>query len=208
MPVKHNTYYSLSTKFLNFKGAKVSVFSSYLLILYLSLTTYISGISSSISLYFSQNSNLSYLLSVVILIFILGGITTYNSRIVIKSNVVIVMTKLSLIIIAIFLLLYTTKKVDINVNGYPIESIGALSFLFVLFNAFGYHFIIPSLLKFYNQRISFKSFVFLLIFSTTLIAFIYLAWILAIFFTIPVEGSYGMLSIAKLIYFGYDIFYL
>ncbi|MED7819523.1 MULTISPECIES: aromatic amino acid transport family protein [unclassified Francisella] len=195
MPVKHNTYYSLSTKFLNFKGAKVSVFGSYLLILYLSLTTYISGISSSISSYFSQNSNLSYLLSGVILIFILGGITTYNSRFVIKSNVIFVITKLSLIIIAIFLIFYTTKKVSINVDGYPIESIGALSFLFVLFNAFGYHFIIPSLVKFYNQRISFKAFVYLLIFSTTLIAFIYLAWILAIFFTIPTEGSHGMLSI-------------
>ncbi|QUE31834.1 aromatic amino acid transport family protein [Francisella philomiragia] len=195
LPVKHNTYFSLSTKFLNFKGAKVTVFGGYLLILYLTLTTYISGISSSVSLYFAQNSNLSYLLSGVILVFILGGITTYNSRIIIKSNVIFVVAKLSLIVIAIFLIFYSTSKITLSIDNYPIQSIGAFSFLFVLFNAFGYHFIIPSLVKFYDNRISFKSFVFLLIFSTTVIALIYIAWILAIFFTIPAEGSQGMMSI-------------
>ncbi|WP_395167481.1 aromatic amino acid transport family protein [Francisella salimarina] len=195
LPVKHNTYFSLSTKFLNFKGAKVTVFGGYLLILYLTLTTYISGISSSVSLYFAQNSNLSYLLSGVILVFILGGITTYNSRIIIKSNVIFVVAKLSLIIIAIFLIFYSTSKISLSIDNYPIQSIGAFSFLFVLFNAFGYHFIIPSLVKFYDNRISFKSFVFLLIFSTTVIALIYIAWILAIFFTIPADGNHGMMSI-------------
>ncbi|AEI36763.1 Tyrosine-specific transport protein [Francisella salina] len=119
----------------------------------------------------------------MILVFILGGITTYNSRIIIKSNVIFVVAKLSLIIVAIFLIFYSTSKISLSINSYPIQSIGTFSFLFVLFNAFGYHFIIPSLVKFYDNRISFKSFVALLIFSTTVIALIYIAWILAIFLT-------------------------
>ncbi|MFC4891550.1 aromatic amino acid transport family protein [Pseudofrancisella aestuarii] len=195
LPVEHNTYFTLSTKYLGFKGAKFSVFGSYLLILYLTLAAYISGVSSAISLYLLESSNLSYLLSGVILIFILGGITAYNSRLIIKSNVLFVTAKLSLIVVAIFLIFYTTNTVAISINSYPIRSVGALSFLFVLFNAFGYHFIIPSLVKFYDRYLSLKTLAFLLIFSTSLIAFIYMAWVLAIFFTIPVDGSYGMLSI-------------
>lgn len=195
LPIEHNTFFTLSAKYLNFRGARVTVFGSYLLILYLTLAAYMFGIGAVVSVPLGQNSGLSYLISGMFLIFILGSWIVYKPFIVIKSNVFFVTLKLFLIILTIILIFSYSFKVNADTQSYPVFSIGSLSFILVAFNAFGYHFIIPSLVKYYKGSCSFKSLVILLVISTSIIALLYMLWILAIFFTIPIEGVNGMNSI-------------
>ena len=186
---QYNSYYSIVGKFL---GNKVKYITSilFLWLLYFSLASYISG---CISLIISHtNLNYSHFNISLIYVLIFGAIITISSKLIIRLNVVIVSTKL-LLLCAVILCAYPITS-SFTVGFLSPLNIGTLTVFGVINNAFGFQFIIPSLVTYYGYACHLKLKQ-MLITSTTCVLFLYLAWLYTIYALIPLEGEHSLMSI-------------
>jgi tyrosine-specific transport protein len=193
-PETYNSYYTIVGKYLGYKIQLLTVIL-FLWLLYFSLSSYISGCSSIIMSYMSSSSPwLSYFNISLANVVLIGTLIIISAKIIVRLNVVLVSCKLSLLVIAImFGLPYFDHDHSISthvVGNYP----GALALLLVVINAFGYQFIIPSLVSYYGRdnRQFFKR---IIITSTTAVLILYIAWLYTIYTIIPMDGQYGLLNI-------------
>ncbi|MGQ3890172.1 aromatic amino acid transport family protein [Legionella sp. CNM-1927-20] len=191
-PEKYNSYYSIVGKYLGDKMQLITV-TLFLWLLYFSLSSYISGCTSLIMSHLTWShpllSHFNISLGCVI---ILGTIVIISAKIIIRLNVVLVSFKLCLLGIAIiFGSMYATSSVSTKIVGNPT---GAFALLMVIVNAFGYQFIIPSLVSYYG-RDNRNLFQWMLITSTTVVLLLYISWLYTIYTLIPSEGKHGLLSI-------------
>lgn len=191
-PPQYNSYYSIVGKFL---GNKVKYITSilFLWLLYFSLASYISGCVSLIishiklttSLYTHFNVSLVYVI-------IFGAIITISSRLIIRLNVLIVSTKL-LLLCAVILCAHPITS-GFTIGFLSPFNIGVLTVFGVINNAFGFQFIIPSLVSYYGYDCHFTLRK-MLIASTTCVLILYLAWLYTIYALIPLSGEHSLISI-------------
>jgi|GEM_PF-3044835 len=191
-PEKYNSYYTIVGKFLGDKVQAITILL-FLWLLYFSLSSYISGCVSVIMSHLPvSHPLLSYFNLSLAYVVIFGTLIAISAKIIVRINVVIVMLKLGLLLLVIVSShsLYSAFPVgDLVLNQK-----GALSLLLIIINAFGFQFIVPSLVSYYGRenRLIFKR---MLIVSTTTVLFLYIAWLYTIYSIIPMEGEHGLLAI-------------
>ncbi len=191
-PEKYNSYYSIVGKFLGNKAQTITIVL-FLWLLYFSLSSYISG---CVSVLMSRMGHLSPLFSYfnLSLIYILsfGTLIVISAKIIVRLNVVLVILKLGLFCAAIaFSYHFYSPFTSENLIIFRRE---AFSLILIIINAFGFQFIVPSLVSYYGRenRIIYKR---MLITSTTIVLFLYLAWLYTIYSIIPMMGTHGLISI-------------
>jgi len=191
-PEKYNSYYSIVGKFLGNKIQAITIVL-FLWLLYFSLSSYISGCVSvlmshigHISPFFTYvNLSLAYVL-------IFGTLIVISAKIIVRLNVILVILKLGLFGAAITLAYHFYSP--FNAGNVTLLRREAFSLVLIIINAFGFQFIVPSLVSYYGRenRIIFKR---MLITSTTIVLFLYLAWLYTIYSIISMVGSHGLISI-------------
>lgn len=189
-PEKYNSYYSIVGKFLGDKAQILTVFL-FLWLLYFSLSSYISGcVSVVISHLPTSQYVVSYFTLSVLLVLILGGLTIISVKIIVRLNAFLVIAKLGLLVLVIVFACSSLSAIDTNT---AIEKIG-LSPMMVIINAFGFQFIIPSSVSYYGREKQ-KLFRAMIITSTTMVLFLYIAWLCTIYSIIPMQGEHGLHAI-------------
>lgn len=191
-PEKYNSYYSIVGKFL---GDKVQVITIilFLWLLYFSLSSYISGCVSVIMSHLNAATPLvTYFNVSLAYVLFFGSLIAISSKIIIRINVVLVIMKLGLLLMVI--LSSYSYSTSLPLTGIQSNPTGLWSLFLIIINAFGFHFIVPSLVSYYgrdNQRI----FKWMLIVSTTTVLVLYTAWLYMIYSIIPMEGEHGLVAI-------------
>jgi tyrosine-specific transport protein len=192
-PKRYNSYYSIVGTFLGDKAQSLTVFL-FLGLLYFSLSSYISGcVSISMGHFTTLSINFSYFTLSLLFVVIFGGLLAVSVKSVIRLNVIIVISKLSLLIITMAAI-FSHTMTNVTPHGVTLLQKGSLSLIMVIINAFGYQFIIPSLVSYYgkeNQRL-FKT---MIITSTTSVLILYSSWLYTIYSIIPMNGQHGLLEI-------------
>lgn len=209
-PEKYNSYYTIVGKFLGEKMQLITVVL-FLWILYFSLSSYISGCTSLIMNHITWCSPLLSHFSISLAcVTVFGTLIVMSAKLIVRLNVLLVSCKLALLVIAItFGSSLTHSSISTHVSGHlP----GAFALLMVIVNAFGYQFIIPSLVSYYG-RDNRQLFQWMLITSTTIVSALYIFWLYTIYALIPLEGEHGLLHIYQssnqLLAFNYSLqFYL
>lgn len=191
-PEKYNSYYSIVGKFL---GDKVQVITIilFLWLLYFSLSSYISGcVSILMSQLHVTHPLLSYFNLSLVYVFLFGTLITISAKIIVRINVLLVISKLALLCAAIASSYHFYSAFPIG--GITINQTGSLSLMLIIINAFGFQFIIPSLVSYYGRENG-PMFRWILIVSTTVVLLLYIAWLCTIYSIIPAHGEHGLLSI-------------
>jgi len=193
-PEKYNSYYSIVGKFLGAKAQAVTVFL-FLWLLYLSLSSSISGCVSLIMSQISPDeSGLTYFTGSMLFVLLLGSLMVVSVKIIVRVNVLLVSVKLGLLLFAIGTVLSTTTS--FSLQGFSLFQQGGLSLLMVIINAFGYQFIIPSLVSYYGREQP-GSFKWMIIVSTSTVMLLYIAWLYTIYSIIPMSGAHGLLAVSQ-----------
>lgn len=191
-PEKHNTYYSIVGDYLGKNVQKITVFL-FLTLLYLTLSSYISGCVSLVMTYlYASKPSISYFSMSFLYVLIFGSLITFSAKLVVRANIFFVSLKLSLLFLVILVSSKYMTAIPLLFNS-PSQT-GFYSLVLIIINAFGFHFIIPSLVTYYgaeNKQL-FKP---LLIISTTLVCILYIVWLFAIYSFIPATGEHGMMAI-------------
>jgi amino acid permease len=190
-PEKYNSYYSIVGKFL---GDKVQILTTilFLWLLYFSLSSYISGCVSLIMSHLNTHPFLSYLNISIAYVVIFGSLIAISAKIIVRINVILVVMKLSLLLLVIF---YShSYYIAMPIKSIQFPQAGAWSLFLIIINAFGFQFIIPSLVSYYGRdnRVIFQR---MLIVSTTSVLFLYIAWLYTIYSIIPMAGEHGLIAI-------------
>lgn len=192
-PEKYNSYYSIVGKFLGDKVQLLTVIL-FLWLLYFALSSYISGCVSLLMTHLSVSSPLaaSYFNMSLVCVLLFGSLVVISAKIIIRLNVVLVTLKLGLLLILV--IFSYSYHAPVFLGEPNINHTGIFSLLMIIINAFGFQFIIPSLVSYYgrNNRETFKR---MLITSTTTVLFLYLSWLYAIYSIIPLEGTHGLQAI-------------
>ncbi len=191
-PEKYNSYYSIVGKFL---GKKIQFISSilFLWLLYFSLSSYISGcVSILLSFLHHYIPWLSYVNVSLIYVTILGSLVMISAKIIVRINVLLVSLKLGLLCTAIVGSYHFYQ--DFSWGSFDLQHIGIWSLFLIIINAFGFQFIVPSLVSYYGHenKAIFKT---MLIASTTTVLFLYVAWLYSIYSLIPQQGEHSLYSI-------------
>ena len=192
-PEKYNSYYSIVGKFL---GNNVRAISSilFLWLLYLSLSSYVSGCVSVIMSYLHLTHPFfeSYFNTSFIYVLTFGALITCSSKIIVRSNVALVISKITLLFLVIFAA--QSHHVFFQPGAFKGFSYGTVSVFLIIINAFGFQFIIPSLVSYYGRqnKTIYKK---MLITSTTMVLALYIAWLFTIYSIIPMEGEHSLLSV-------------
>ncbi len=192
-PEKYNSYYSIVGKFLGYK-VQVLTIILFLWLLYFSLASYISGCVSLIMSHLSGALPvLSYFNISLLYVLVLGSLITISAKVIVRVNVVLVILKLSLLIIAM-VSCYSYYSAAPPVIKFIPNQTGYYSLMLIIINAFGFQFIVPSLVSYYghDHRTLFK---WMLIASTTTVLFLYTAWLFVIYSIIPMDGEHGLVAI-------------
>lgn len=193
-PEHRNSYYSIIGKYL---GRIPQQFSSVLFLglLYLSLASYISGCVSVLIGFFSNStSSDSYAVVSIVLVALSAFLLSISAKIILRMNVFIVFIKLSLLITAIILSFPHHASFDLG-SVKTMASSHSFSLLLVVINAFGFQFILPSLVNHYSGELR-SYYRKMLLTSTFIVLCLYLAWLFVVYAVIPMEGVHGLLSIA------------
>lgn len=190
-PKQYNSYYSFVGKFLGKNAQALTVFL-YLWLLYFSLSSYISGCVTLIMMYLKPVAYLSYFNLSLLFILIFGGLVVISARIIVRMNVALVTAKIVLLFLVIGATLPQGTTVPTGIL--PLFDKGGWSLVLVIINAFGFQFIIPSLVSYYGQEKA-NLFKWMVIVSTTFVLVLYLTWLYAIYAIIPMSGEHGLLAI-------------
>lgn len=191
-PEKYNSYYSIVGKFL---GSTVQAVTTllFLWLLYFSLASYISGCVSLIMSHAHLTHPLwSYFNISLVIVVILGGLITISTKLIVRMNVFLVMAKLGLLCAVIVFSYPLASK--FAAGGFTMLSAGSFSIFVIIINAFGFQFIIPSLVSYYGKK-NHTLYKRMLIASTTTVLVLYLAWLYTIYSLIPLQGEHGLLSV-------------
>lgn len=191
-PEKYNSYYSIVGKFL---GNKIKFITTilFLWLLYFSLASYISGCASLIMSHIVLPSPLNSYFNISLLyVLILGAFITISTKFIIRINVLIVSAKLVLLL-AVILFAYPVAA-TFHFGNISILHPGAISIFVIIINAFGFQFIIPSIVSYYgnDNHVVFRK---MLVASTTTVLVLYIAWLYTIYALIPLADEHGLLSI-------------
>lgn len=192
-PKNYNTYYSIVGNYLGKNIQKLATLA-FLGLLYFTLSSYISGCISLIISHISQQlSMVLYSLFSLLFVTLFGCIIIAGTKFLMRVNSLFVMIKLSLLIAIILYLplgvsLPTSSSITIHINS------SFISFCVIVINAFGFHFIIPSIVSHYgkSQQANYKP---MLIISTSVVLLLYLSWLATIYNFIPQQGEHGLISI-------------
>ncbi len=191
-PAKYNSYYSIVGKYL---GDKIQLITTilFLWLLYFSLSSYISGCVSLIMSHINGTFPLfSYLNISIVYVLVFGSLITISAKIIVRINSVLVIMKLGLLLLVIFYShsFYTA----IPIGGVQFHHAGAWSLFLIIINAFGFQFIVPSLVSYYGRdnEVLFRN---MLLVSTTTVLFLYIAWLYTIYSIIPMDGEHGLIAI-------------
>lgn len=191
-PEKYNSYYSIVGKFLGDKTQVITIFL-FLWLLYFSLASYISGCVSLIMSHVHVTHPLwSYFNISLLYVALLGGLITVSTKLIIRMNVFLVTAKLVLLC-AVIACSYPLAS-NFSAGSLTWHQTGAFSIFIIIINAFGFQFIIPSLVSYYG-RDNHAVFKHMLLASTTTVLILYLAWLYTIYALIPLQGEHGLLSI-------------
>jgi tyrosine-specific transport protein len=191
-PKKYNSYHSIVGHYLGIHVQTITSFC-FLTLLYFSLSSYISGCTSLLMTHLNiGSSSYSYVSLSILLVVILGGLITVSAKYVIRANIIIVTIKLTLLLTILFS--------PYAYHGVPSQDLvnfnhsAFMALTLIIINAFGYHFIIPSLVTFYGKKnaIFFKK---MIIISTSTVCILYLAWLFTIYSIIPLSGRHGLVAI-------------
>lgn len=191
-PEKYNSYYSIVGKFLGDKIQAITIIL-FLWLLYFSLSSYISGCVSIIMSHIGKGHPIySYFNLSILTVLILGSLITISVKVIVRINVILVILKLGLLFLAIFSSYNYYSAFPIN--NFSFNQSGYFSLMLIIINAFGFQFIVPSLVSYYGHehRSLFKS---MLIGSTSVVLFLYIAWLYTIYSIIPLDGTHGLLAI-------------
>lgn len=194
-PEKYNTYYSIVGKFLGDKVQAVTVIL-FLWLLYFSLSSYISGcVSVLISRFMHIQASFSYFSLCLLFVLIFGSFMVISAKIIVRLNVVLVISKLALLILVISIAA-NSHVFSHTLEMHSLMQTGAMSLILVIINAFGFQFIIPSLVSYYGRehQAQFKA---MIIVSTSIVLCLYLAWLYTIYAIIPMQGEHSLLTIAQ-----------
>lgn len=190
-PEKYNSYYSIVGKFLGEKAQAITVLLC-LWLLYFSLSSYISGSASLLLSHLSHQALLSYFNTCLLFVFLSGALLVVNAKIVVRLNVVLVISKMLLLLLAIGAVL--PQGVSVPLQSLSLFKGGAWSLMLVVINAFGFQFIIPSLVSYYGREQA-QYFKWMIIVSTSIVLCLYVAWLYTIYAIIPTQGEHGLLAI-------------
>lgn len=194
-PEKFNSYYSIVGKFLGEKVRFITMLL-FLWLLYFSLASYISGCVSIILSFLTSSHHplLSYFNISLLYVLIFGCLIVISVKIIVRLNVLIVALKLGLLILAIAS--SSSFYSAFSLGAVTLHKAGAFSLLLIIINAFGFQFIVPSLVSYYGREkeAQFKG---MLIASTSIVLILYIAWLCTIYAIIPLHGEYGLLSISQ-----------
>ena len=191
-PEKYNSYYSIVGKFLGNKTQLLTVFL-FLWLLYFSLSSYISGCVSLVMSHIKTSSlSLTYFSCSVLFVLLFGGLIVISAKIIVRMNMLLVVSKLGLLILAIVAIFSSQKTIPMQ--AFTIFQSGGASLIMVVINAFGFQFIIPSLVSYYggDHPLLFK---WMIITSTTTVLCLYIAWLYTIYSIIPMTGEHGLQAI-------------
>lgn len=191
-PEKHNTYYSIVGDYLgkHVQGITILLF---LTLLYFTLSSYISGCVSLFMTYLpAGKAKFSYFSMSCLYTLIFGGLITMSTKLVVRANIVFVSLKLALLLLVILVSTQYMSAIPLKFEGLPQSGVSSLALIII--NAFGFHFIIPSLVTYYGNENKhfFKP---LLIISTSIVCILYIVWLFAIYSFIPLDGEHGMSAI-------------
>ena len=191
-PEKYNSYYSIVGKFL---GHRIKFITTilFLWLLYFSLASYISGCASLIISHINLPYPLhSYFNVSLLYVLVLGAFITISTKFIIRINVLIVSAKLVLLL-AVILCAYPLTS-TFSLGNITILHPGAISIFVIIINAFGFQFIIPSIVTYYgnNNHAIFRK---MLVTSTTIVLILYIAWLYTIYALIPFDDEHGLLNI-------------
>lgn len=191
-PEKHNTYYSIVGHYLGRRMQWITILL-YLTLLYFTLSSYISGcVSLFMAWLFVSKSSFSYFFLCFLYVLIFGGLITLSHKLVVRGNVLFVSLKVGLLILVVLVSSSYFKTIPFHMGS--VHQSGLSSLALITINAFGFHFIIPSLVTYYGRehQALYKP---LLITSTSIVAILYLIWLFAIYSFIPMHGEDGLIAI-------------
>ncbi|MGQ3891583.1 aromatic amino acid transport family protein [Legionella sp. CNM-4043-24] len=193
-PEKYNSYFSMMGRFFGPK-AQLATVVLFLWLLYLSLSSSISGCVSLILSHLNPDeSGLSYFSGCILFVLLLGSLMVISSRLVVRVNVLLVSVKLGVLLLAIGTVLSNTHSFPMH--GFSLLQKGGLSLVMIIINAFGYQFIIPSLVSYYGREHA-ASFKWMIMVGTTSVMVLYIAWLYAIYSIIPMTGEHGLLAVSQ-----------
>ena len=191
-PEKYNSYYSIVGKFLGNKAQLLTVFL-FLWLLYFSLSSYISGCVSLIMSHLQSGSiSQSYFIYCVLFVLLFGSFIVISAKIIVRINVLLVTAKLGLLVLAIGTVF--SYQNTIPIQAFTLFKSGGQSLVMVIINAFGFQFIIPSLVSYYGRENP-MLFKWIICISITTVLFLYLAWLYTIYSIIPMGGKHGLQAI-------------
>lgn len=188
-PQHYNSYYSIVGKFLGDKVQKLTVFL-YLWLLYFSLSADISGCVATIMSFVKMPW--SYFSSSILFVLIFGSFLVVSAKLIVRLNVVLVLAKLGLLILAMTAV-YSYQSVAPKHDWFLVPNLN-IPLVMVLVNAFGYQFIIPSLVSYYGKSNP-ASLKWMIIISTTFVLSLYIAWLYTMYLILPMAGDHGLQAI-------------
>ena len=194
-PEKYNSYYSIVGKFLGKKIQRLTIFL-FLWLLYFSLSSYISGcVSVIMSHLHTSNPLASYFNISLVYVSLFGSLIVLSAKMFIRLNVVVVSMKLALLLMVIFSCYSFATPLPLqSFTGLALNQRGTGALFLIIINAFGFQFIVPSLVSYYGRdnRALFKR---MLVVSTSTVLVLYSAWLYTIYAIIPLQGEHGLLAI-------------
>lgn len=191
-PERYNTYYSIVGKFLGKKIQTITIIL-FLWLLYFSLSSYISGCASMILSYLQMSHPLlSYFNISLAYVILFGSLIVISAKIIVRINLALVVLKLGLLMLVIGSSYFYSVSLPVFSSAFHVN--GAWSLFLIIINAFGFQFIVPSLVSYYGRenRLIFKR---MLVVSTTIVLFLYISWLLTIYSIIPSGGEHGLKAI-------------
>ncbi|MBA4696309.1 MAG: hypothetical protein H2069_02820 [Legionella sp.] len=192
-PEKYNSYYSIVGKFLGSTAQRITILL-FLWLLYFSLASYISGCASVILTHLKTvNPFISYFNTSLLFVFVAGSFLVIGAKFIFRINAFIVAMKLLLLLLVIVSSAFLIKK-GVPLTLMPFKHTGLLSLFLIIINAFGFQFIVPSIVSYYGRdnRLIFNK---MLIFSTSTVLILYIAWLYTVYTLIPMEGDKGLIAI-------------
>jgi tyrosine-specific transport protein len=189
----HNNSFGTMAKKLLGRPGQIVTWSSYLLLLYTTTAAYICGSASLLDVLLKSTINveLPNWINSTLFVLCFGGVIFLGTKTVDCSMRFLLSAKTALLAVTLVVLIPYIDFGKILSQPFSAKYLWAASPVFL--NAFGFHFIIPSVSNYCNQHAKILRKV--IIASTTIPLIIYIFWLCAIFGIIPITGKLSFSNI-------------
>lgn len=188
----NNSFGTMAQKILG-RPAQIITWFSYLLLLYATTAAYISGSTSLLVLVLKKITHVefSFWVNTTLITLVFGGIVFLGTHIVDYSVRFLLSIKVILLIIMLAVMIPYVETSKLLTLSFSAKYLWVASPIFL--NAFGFHFVIPSITNYCNQQV--KTLRWVIIASTTIPLFVYIMWLFVTFGIIPIAGKLSFTTI-------------